>query len=267
MDLFMQLDVLVWEDLCHLIAQPDYILDALQRARSGQWLPQHLQSRKQTLRKAQAGITQQLERLTEAYLMAIIPLAEYQRRRAELEQKGQALEAQTKELQAQVDRQAELVQLGSSIEDFCFRIRAGLANATFDQKRAMVELLVDRVLVADGEVEIRYVVPTHPSSEMVRFCHLRKDYFDDVVQVSYWPASATPTEFAGPLQLRNDRRVRRVPVHVDDPRSGVTGSPQCSLKEAFGCRRITSGGQQKGDSSASWAPTNSKTISSSRIPR
>src|SRR6516165_11702517 len=80
-------------------------------------------------------------------------------------------------LEAQVDRQAGLVQLGSSIEDFCRRIHAGLVNATFDQKRAMVELLVDRVLVAEGEVEIRYVVPTHPSSEKVQFCHLRKDYF------------------------------------------------------------------------------------------
>ena len=176
-----QLDVLVWEDLCQLITQPDYIIDALQRARGGQWLPQHLQSRKQTLRKAQAGISQQMERLTEAYLIAIIPLAEYQRRRSELEQKSVVLEAQAKELEAQVDRQAELVQLGSSIEDFCHRIQTGLANATFDQKRTIVELLIDRVLVANGEVEIRYVVPTHPSSEKVQFCHLRKDYFDDVV--------------------------------------------------------------------------------------
>jgi site-specific DNA recombinase len=98
-----------------------------------------------------------------------------------LEQKSQVLETQAKELEAQVDRQAELVQLGSSIEDFCRRIQAGLANATFDQKRTMVELLIDRVLGANGEVEIRYVVPTHPSSEKVQFCHLRKDYFHNIV--------------------------------------------------------------------------------------
>jgi hypothetical protein len=182
--------------LCQLITQPSYIIDALQRARGEQWLPQHLQSRKQALRKAQAGISQQLERLTEAYLLAIIPLAEYQRRRSELEQKSQALEVQTKELEAHVDRQAELIQLGSSIEDFCRRIHAGLANATFDQKRALVELLIDRVLVADGEVEIRYVVPTHPNSEKVRFCHLRKDYLDHVVQVltAADPDRVLPTE-------------------------------------------------------------------------
>ena len=83
----------MWEDLCQLISQPYYIVDALQRARGGHWLPQHLQSRKQALRKAQAGISQQLERLTDAYWMAIIPLVEYQRRRSELEQKSQVLEA------------------------------------------------------------------------------------------------------------------------------------------------------------------------------
>lgn len=29
-----------------------------------------------------------------------------------------------------------------------------------------------------GEVEIRYVIPLRPEGERVRFCHLRKGYFD-----------------------------------------------------------------------------------------
>jgi site-specific DNA recombinase len=32
-----QLDVLVWDDLCQLMNQPDYIIDTLQRAGDGQW--------------------------------------------------------------------------------------------------------------------------------------------------------------------------------------------------------------------------------------
>ena len=213
-----QLDALVWEDLCQLITQPDYIVDALQRARGGHWLPQHLQSRKQALRKAQAGISQQLERLTDAYLMAIIPLAEYQRRRSELEQKSQVLEAQVKELGAQVDRQAELVQLGSSIEDFCRRIQAGLADATFEQKRTLVELLIDRVLVANGEVEIRYVVPTHPRSENIRFCHLRKDYFQDIVQILDRSMSTAAAQDSFLFHSWNRRAVEAHLIGVDDPR-------------------------------------------------
>ena len=52
----------------------------------------------------------------------------------------------------------------------------GLAQAAFEQRRALVELLIDRVIVTDGEVEIRYVMPTDRASEQVRFCHLRLDY-------------------------------------------------------------------------------------------
>ena len=122
---------------------------------------------------------QQLNRLTEAYLAGIIPLAEYERRRAEFEQRMAGLEAQANTLTVQTDRQKELIGLTESITDFCTRVQQGLANATFEQKRQLVELLIDRVVVTNDEVEIRYVIPTGPNGEHTRFCHLRKDYFAD----------------------------------------------------------------------------------------
>lgn len=79
----------------------------------------------------------------------------------------------------QVDRKKELAELVTSVEEFCQRVQDGLANATFEQKRQLVELLIDRVIVTNGDVEIRYIIPTSPSSEHVRFCHLRSDYFYD----------------------------------------------------------------------------------------
>jgi site-specific DNA recombinase len=121
-------------------------------------------------------LKRQLDRLTEAYLGEVIPLAEYRRRRQDLEQKDAALEGQQQQLQAQADHRMELAGVASSIEDFCARVRGGLADATFEQRRRLVELLIDRVIVTDEEVEIRYVIPTDPSSEHTRFCHLRSDY-------------------------------------------------------------------------------------------
>ncbi len=59
-------------------------------------------------------------------------------------------------------------------------MRAGLAHATFAQRRALVELLIDRVIVTDEAVEIRYVMPTSPDGPHHRFCHLRKDHFNEV---------------------------------------------------------------------------------------
>jgi len=58
-------------------------------------------------------------------------------------------------------------------------VREGLADADFDRKRALLELLVDRVVVTDGAVEIRYVVPTGPDGEREPFWRLRSDYRDN----------------------------------------------------------------------------------------
>jgi site-specific DNA recombinase len=173
-----QLEDLVWQDLCALLKHPEHIAYALERAHGRHWLPQELQARQEALRKGRANLDTQIDRLTQAYLAAIIPLEEYQRRRRSLEERIQALETQITQLEAQVDRRAEVVGLVSSIEAFCQRVQASLTNATFEQKRRLVELLIDRVIVTDEDVEIRYVIPTHPRSEHVRFCQLRKDYFD-----------------------------------------------------------------------------------------
>jgi site-specific DNA recombinase len=171
-----QVDALVWEDLCRLLNEPEAIRFALERAHGGHWLPQDLQARQQALRRGQAGVQQQMERLTEAYLASIVSLEEYRRRRLDLEQKAQSLAAQVQQLEGQVDRQGEVARVGLSMEEFCRRVREGLDQATWEQKRQLIEWLVVRVIVTDGEVEIRYAIPTSPAGEGTRFCQLRADY-------------------------------------------------------------------------------------------
>jgi len=181
-----QLDDLVWQDLCVVLTHPQSLTDALQRAHGGHWLPQELQARCANLRRAHTHLAKQLDRLTEAYLAEVVPLAEYQRRRADLEQKAHALEAQETQLMTQADRQAEVAALSIAVEDFCHRVQTSLVNATFEQKRQLVELLIDRVIVTGEDIEIHYVIPTTPASEHIRFCHLRSDYFctPDLIRVA-----------------------------------------------------------------------------------
>jgi site-specific DNA recombinase len=174
-----QLDELVWRDLCHVLTHPAELTKALERAHGGHWLPQQLQQRQANLRKGRNSLSQQLDRLTEAYLHNIIPLPEYERRRRELEQRDHAMAEQEHQLCAQAERHEELAGLAIGIEDFCKRVQTGLTNANFEQKRKLIELLIDRVIVTDNNVEIRYVIPTAPHSEHIRFCHLRTDYFTD----------------------------------------------------------------------------------------
>jgi site-specific DNA recombinase len=174
-----QLDELVWNDLRALLGEPAPLAAAVARAHGGAWLPQELLARRETLRRGQAQLGQQLERLTDAYLRAIIPLDEYERRRRDLEQRVRALAGQEEQLRSDAARQQQLTGVAASLETFRERVGRGLDRADFEQRRQLVLLLVDRVVVTDAEVEIRYVLPTTPESEHVRFCHLRKDYFDD----------------------------------------------------------------------------------------
>lgn len=166
------LDELVWADLCALLSEPAQITGAMERAHGGHWLPQELEARRQGLRRGVASLDQQLERLTEAYLASVLGLEEYRRRRADLEQRRAALDGQLRQLEAQAERRLELAGLAASAKAFCERVQASLESASFEEKRRLVELLVDTVVVADGEVEIRYVVPLTAGAEQDRFCRL-----------------------------------------------------------------------------------------------
>ena len=171
-----QLDEVVWKDLCEVIQHPDLIALELERAWGGQWLPEEMRARRASLRRARASLEQQLERLTEAYMGGVIRLEEYARRRRELEEKTDAFKSQELELEQQAERRNELKEMVSRVEDYCRRVSEVLADANFEQKRRLIELLIDRVIVTEEEIDVRYVIPTSASGEHARFCHLRTNY-------------------------------------------------------------------------------------------
>ena len=171
-----QLDEVVWNDLCELIRRPELIALELERAWGGQWLPEEMRARRTSVRRARVSLEQQLERLTEAYMGGVIRLEEYARRRRELEEKMDAFKSQDRELEQQAERRNELSGMVNRVEDYCRRVSEALAGANFEQKRRLIELLIDRVIVTGAEVEIRYVIPTSASGEHARFCHLRTNY-------------------------------------------------------------------------------------------
>src|SRR5215208_2011743 len=173
-----QLERLVWEDLCKVLSHPKHIRNVLQRAYGGEWLPQELKARLKTVDEAIVHIERQKRRLLEAYLSGVLELPELRRKREELDGRSETLLAQKRQLEASANERMELAKIADTIERFCEQVRAGLAKVTFEQKRALVELLIDQVVVTDEEVEIRYVVPTFPDGPHHPFCHLRTDYLD-----------------------------------------------------------------------------------------
>ena len=212
-----QLDELVWADLCEVLRQPRLVAQALERAHSGAWVPQELRRRQATLRQVRASVTRQRQRLLEAYLAEVIDLDTFQRQDRTLSQQEADLRAREREVAAQGERLVEVSGIAQSMTQVLQQLRVGLGQAGFEQRRQLVELLIDRVVVTDGHVEIRYVIPTTPGSTQTRFCHLRTDYFDHIallVAHRIHPGRpATPSAPAGPGGLL----VRPLGDGVGDP--------------------------------------------------
>jgi site-specific DNA recombinase len=173
-----QLDELVWADLCALLTDPAQVTHALQRARSGAWLPQELQARQAAIRQALGQLDRQQQRLLDAYLAEVVGLPELERKRQELDRRHATLLAQQCQLEAAAQQRLELTAVAGGIEAFCQTVRAGLATATFTQRRQLAELLIDRVIVTGSDIEIRYVLPTSPDGPHRPFCQLRKDHLE-----------------------------------------------------------------------------------------
>jgi site-specific DNA recombinase len=164
-----QLDQLVWADLCAVLQQPQLAAQALQRARSGAWVPKELRRRQATLRHVQAGVTRQRQRLLEAYLAEVIDLAAFQRHDRVLAHQAADLLAREREVAAHGEQLHQVSAIARSMTTVLQRLRASLDQASFAQRRQLVELLIDRVVVTDDQVEIRYVIPTTPDSTTTRF--------------------------------------------------------------------------------------------------
>lgn len=170
------LDELVWQELCRSLTQPALIVPELKRARRGEWLPQALQARRKTLREALAQRERQHARLLEVYLAEIIEREEFERKRQEVPQTQHRLTQPLRQLEAQAQPQVEVAALAQGIKAFCQCLHPTLTQLAFAQRRQLIELLIDRVIVTDDQVEIRDVVPTGPKGETTPFCHLRLDY-------------------------------------------------------------------------------------------
>ena len=222
-----QLDELVWADLCALLTDPAQVTRALARAQGGAWLPQELQARQATIGQALGQLERQQQRLLDAYLAEVIALAELDRKRQDLDRRRDTLLAQQRQLDAAARQKLELGAVADGIEAFCQTVRAGLATATFEQRRQLAELLIDRVVVTDGQVEIRYVLPTSPDGPHRPFCQLRKDHLD-MPAASCYPGQVGGAGPAGPVAgvvgdlLRvADRPAGQQPVPAAGPPPGA----------------------------------------------
>jgi site-specific DNA recombinase len=154
-----RIDAVVWEDVRQLLSEPTVLQDAVRRAREGGLDGDERTARQQDVRRRRAQVQRQIERLVDAYQAEALTLDELQTRRARLNDRLAELDREDHRLVAETAQQNKLQDLAARVEDFRTAVADGLEDASFEQRRTLVELLIERVVIDGSDVEIRYILP------------------------------------------------------------------------------------------------------------
>ncbi len=158
------IETAVWNHVAGLLADPEQLLAQFDHlAATAEAGTARDQAAEQQLRARVDRVTRADKRLLDAYQAGAVSLAELSERRQHLAEERQALERQQEErVRLRQQRlQAEVVR--TSLAAFCTRIRSRLNEATLAEKQAILQLVIERVIVGDGRLEIRHVIPLRPS--------------------------------------------------------------------------------------------------------
>ena len=167
-----RLDAVVWDALCEWLQEPEVLraeLDVLNGTTSGIWDVEGKEAER--LRASRGEWERQIQRLLDAYQAGTIQLSEFKERRSDLESRTQATEARLEELEIANRQRVKIDDLLESVEAFAQRIRHGLEDLSFEERRQVVLLLIERVVIRGEDVTIEHVVPLEG-----RFSGLRFDY-------------------------------------------------------------------------------------------
>jgi hypothetical protein len=120
------------------------------------------------------GLTRQLtdtdreeHRLLDAYQTGLIALDQLERRQRLLRQKRAHLQASLEGIRQEHAMAVQRAELQTSLQTFTRSIRGPLATLPFETRQRLIRLVVQGVMVEEGQVDIHFAIPVpaplHPS--------------------------------------------------------------------------------------------------------
>jgi site-specific DNA recombinase len=160
-----EIEPVVWGHVAGLLADPDRLLaqfDHFAATVDAGSARDH--AAEQQLRARLDRVARADKRLLDGYQAGAVSLAELSERRQHLAQERQGVERQQEERARlrQQRLQAEVVR--TNLAAFCGRVRSRLDQATWVEKQAILQLVIERIIVGDGRLEIRHVIPLRSPS-------------------------------------------------------------------------------------------------------
>jgi site-specific DNA recombinase len=160
-----EVDPIVWQDLERWLQEPEQLaaqLDA-QQEKVSTILEAYEGERRRLLREAKS-FDAAISRLVDAYQAGALSLEELRTRRERLEESkhhGESLLATWRDDRSQALQRRNVIDELRQLQE---QLRDGLARCTWEDRRAIVELLVEKIVVTETKLQVHYIVPLEPSA-------------------------------------------------------------------------------------------------------
>jgi site-specific DNA recombinase len=155
-----RLERAVWDHVRGLLTNPEQLLAQFERFASGaDSAPPCDNTAEQQLQARLDRLTRASRRLVDAYQAEAISLEELRERRGQLAEQRRALELQRVQQHRLRGEQVRAQAVLSDLTAFCERIRGRIEDASFSDKQTILQLVVERIIVHEGSLEIRHVIP------------------------------------------------------------------------------------------------------------
>jgi len=159
------IDAHVFEEVLQLLQTPSLVQQELTRRANEASNPKELEQQEIILKKELAKLSYECDRLLDAYQKGVIELNELKKRNTDLEARRRAFEKEIQGLQAKrlnINTNFEVnVLFNSTLQN----IKTKGNCLTFDEKRKLVRLLVEQVIITEDTVKLIHCVSPHAISK------------------------------------------------------------------------------------------------------
>jgi len=161
------IEPVVWEHIAQLLQQPDVLLTYLRQQHDGDG-PELTDAERDLRRivRQRAALMREAQRLIDAYQVGALELAELKERRQRLREAEQQLAQREEVMRVQVAQAEHATTLAETVTAFCERLSPQLTGSSFELKRQILRLVVERITVTDDEIVIQHIIPGDPSSRL-----------------------------------------------------------------------------------------------------
>jgi site-specific DNA recombinase len=154
------LDAAVWEDVCHLLSEPERVRAEYERRLQGAEAGPNREV--EHINKLVNNVKKMICRLIDAYGDGLLDKSEFEPRISAARQRLAKLEDECRQRIGEATQEAELRLVIGQLEEFARRVSQGLQGPDWDTRREVVRALVKKVEVDEQEVRIVYRVSPSP---------------------------------------------------------------------------------------------------------